>query len=543
MHHIGPYRLLGVLATCPVGTVWAASDSTGRRVTLAVLDAAVAGDPQWRAAFAATANALSQADDLPVVGANHVAATPWVACAAEAGQGAGNIFIAMGQRLVAAPPPDPGSADQPTVSLAGQLPPRPVGPDTGPEPPTVALGGSHASTAPPTGPVDARPAQLPGVADPVSAAPAPVSAAPAAGTPVAVWPPATPVSGGPMFSGPVSGGPVSGAPMSGGPVSGGPVSGGPVSGGPTPPAAEPPTVPVVGSFPAQAGPMGPFPPRPADLPPRQPGPAAHPGPSSAPPATSVPHLSPGQPQPSAVVPAYPPLRPLAPARPRRKRGALVTALVAVLALVLGAAGGAAGMWAWGGNVASPGPDASPSPSVDIALPDTAPRAPGLEPPTSGGWPSRYPDFGREDRTQRVTDLPGVGISFRMPETWRCESVKSASGFVHYSCGTPPGQEPEVGGDLIVRHCPGPCDEQRRIELRKSEEAFGLQWIRSGLFTTWAETDEIGAAQYGLVYMTFWRSVPEGPLDRQLVLRMTAPAEQADELRKLTNSIRDVTFIS
>ncbi|MFB6398623.1 hypothetical protein AAFH96_37020, partial [Polymorphospora sp. 2-325] len=224
MHHIGPYRLLGALATCPVGTVWAASDSAGRRVTLAVLDPAVAGDPRWRAAFAATANTLSQADDLPVVGANHVAATPWVACAAEAGQGAGNIFTALGQHLVAAPPPDPGPADQPTVSLAGQLPALPEPPDSGPEPPTVALAAPDATTTRPTGP-----------AAPVSGQPAQVSAPPA----------------------PVSGGPVSGGPALGGPVSGGPVAGGPVSGGPASPAAEPPSWPPAAAPPAQAAPSGP----------------------------------------------------------------------------------------------------------------------------------------------------------------------------------------------------------------------------------------------------------------------------------------------
>ncbi|MEV7225637.1 hypothetical protein AB0M79_01260 [Polymorphospora sp. NPDC051019] len=505
MHHIGPYRLLGALATCPVGTVWAASDSAGRRVTLAVLDPAVAGDPRWRAAFAATANTLSQADDLPVVGANHVAATPWVACAAEAGQGAGNIFTALGQHLVAAPPPDPGPADQPTVSLAGQLPALPEPPDSGPEPPTVALAAPDATTTRPTGP-----------AAPVSGQPAQVSAPPA----------------------PVSGGPVSGGPALGGPVSGGPVAGGPVSGGPASPAAEPPSWPPAAAPPARAAPSGPFPPRPAGPPPQPlagpfPAPAALPGPP--------PVAGPPPPAPAGYPAPYPPLFPPAPARPRRGRGILVTVLVAVLALALGAAGGAAAMSALGGD-AAPAPGASPTPSVDIALPGTAPAAPGIEPPVGGGWPADFPRFGPADRTQQVTDLPGLGFSFRMPDTWRCEPVASTSGFAHYSCGTPAGQGPKAGGDLIVRHCPAPCDEGRRTELRTAEEAFGLQWIRSGPFTTWAQTDRVDdAPQYGMVYLSYWRSVPEGVLDRQLVLRMTAPPERADELRKLTYSIRDVTF--
>jgi hypothetical protein len=78
-------------------------------------------------------------------------------------------------------------------------------------------------------------------------------------------------------------------------------------------------------------------------------------------------------------------------------------------------------------------------------------------------------------------------------------------------------------------------------MRELEEAWGLPWIRSGAFTTWAQGNGVENGRYGLVYLSYWRSTPEDAIDRQLVLRMTAPPGQEDVLRKVANSVREVTF--
>ena len=116
-----------------------------------------------------------------------------------------------------------------------------------------------------------------------------------------------------------------------------------------------------------------------------------------------------------------------------------------------------------------------------------------------------------------------------------------SGFVRYRCGVPEGDGVSIGGDLIVRTCERPCTDSRRTQMRQLEEAWGLRWIRSGRFTTWAESSSVDDGRYGLVYLSYWRSKPEDAIDRQLVLRMTAPPDQKDVLRKVANSVRDVTF--
>ncbi|MFJ6198333.1 hypothetical protein [Micromonospora sp. NPDC092111] len=251
---------------------------------------------------------------------------------------------------------------------------------------------------------------------------------------------------------------------------------------------------------------------------------------------TVAHRPPGPPS------SYPPGPPPA-AAPGRGRGLLRFALVALVALALGAVGGL---------LVADGPDtdrtttgtptATPSPSVDLGLPTAPPRQPGVEPPIGGGWPAAAPTFTATDRTRDVTGLAGFGFSFRVPADWSCTEAGRTSGSVRYRCGIPAADGLTVGGDLVVRQCPRLCTDERRAELRRQEEAWGLQWIRSGEFTTWAETARVdGTPRYGLVYLSYWRSVPEDAVDRQLVLRMTAPLERADEVRKVAASIRDATF--
>jgi hypothetical protein len=92
--------------------------------------------------------------------------------------------------------------------------------------------------------------------------------------------------------------------------------------------------------------------------------------------------------------------------------------------------------------------------------------------------------------------------------------------------------------VVVRECPQTCDEDRRVAMRKAEEAWGLQWKRGSRTAAFAETNEIdGQPLYGLVIVAYFRSAPDEAVNRQLVFRMTAPVKQADVLRKISRSMR------
>jgi hypothetical protein len=151
-----------------------------------------------------------------------------------------------------------------------------------------------------------------------------------------------------------------------------------------------------------------------------------------------------------------------------------------------------------------------------------------------------PGFDADEPVNPMTGLIGErsGQTFGVPEGWDCSSVSAQGTFVQYECG-PGGDATEVGGDLIIRSCPDPCDERRRDQMRAEIDAFGLQWVRDSGFRSWADDTEIaGEERYGLVIVGYYRTSPEGRLDRQLVLRMTAPIEQMDDIRKIANSVRD-----
>ncbi len=216
---------------------------------------------------------------------------------------------------------------------------------------------------------------------------------------------------------------------------------------------------------------------------------------------------------------------------------LVVATVVAL-LIGGAAGIVIGANVHHGTPAA-GPTPTPTPSLDLGLPTSPPVNPGVEPPISGGWPGNFARFRAADPTKTLASTStGLGFDFEVPQGWDCTKQGKGSGYLKYTCGV----GTTIGGDLIVRDCPSVCNADRRTAMRRVEEAWGLTWIRSGPFTTWAETTKVnGEARYGLVYIGYWRSVPEGPLDRQLVFRMTSAENQADELREVVNSIRDVTF--
>jgi hypothetical protein len=186
--------------------------------------------------------------------------------------------------------------------------------------------------------------------------------------------------------------------------------------------------------------------------------------------------------------------------------------------------------------------AAPLTPADLLLPEAAPTAPGAEPPVGGGWPSGWPTFTAAESTKPMNGLDGIGFDFRVPPAWNCTKAEQSAAAVHYRCGVGSGATLTSGGDLIVRTCEPVCDEHKRTALRQREEAWGVRWMRSGPFTTWAQATRIdGKPVYGLVYVAFWRSTPEGGIDRELVLRMTAPLATSDELKKVANSVRDRTF--
>jgi len=203
-------------------------------------------------------------------------------------------------------------------------------------------------------------------------------------------------------------------------------------------------------------------------------------------------------------------------------------------VVLLLAGGGVVVWKALGGTPRPGPSHSPQP---VALPTASPINPGREPPLPGNWPADWPKFTGADSVRRVA-LEGLGFEVTLPASWNCTRRGSADRFAAYDCGTPPGTTPEAGGELLVRACAQPCDDARQTAMRKAEEAWGQQWHRASRTAAYAEAAQVdGVARYGLVVVGYWHSVPSGPLDRQVVLRMTAPPDQAAVLRKVANSVR------
>jgi hypothetical protein len=220
--------------------------------------------------------------------------------------------------------------------------------------------------------------------------------------------------------------------------------------------------------------------------------------------------------------------------PRRSRTGLWIG-IAVAVLVLIAGGG--GVYAWSASGDNPNPPTQTNAATGAPLPTATPLSPGVEPPEDGNWNLKWPKFAGGDKVRRLS-LEGVGFDFTVPQDWDCQQAGSGEGFVEYNCGGTPGSGPEIGGELVVRECAQPCTEERRIAMRKAEEAWGLQWKRGSRTAAYAETNEIdGQPRYGLIVIAYWRSAPDQAIDRQLVLRMTAPVDRADVLRKISNSVR------
>jgi hypothetical protein len=216
---------------------------------------------------------------------------------------------------------------------------------------------------------------------------------------------------------------------------------------------------------------------------------------------------------------------------------VLASIAALLALAVGAAGGTL----FGTTLADDGPTTTTTPGTESPAPAPqlpTPSQPGVEPPSGASWPRQWPVFSSTEPSKEISTLEGIGFGFTVPQNWECRPVTNESGFAHYRCGAGSGQT-EIGGDVEVRDCPAPCDAQRWDTMRKAVDAWGLRWAKSGNFLYWTETTTInGTPRYGLVFVLFWRSSQEKAIDRELVFRMTAPTGQANDLRKVANSMRE-----
>jgi hypothetical protein len=224
--------------------------------------------------------------------------------------------------------------------------------------------------------------------------------------------------------------------------------------------------------------------------------------------------------------------------PTRRRASVWVGIIALIVLLPGVGSAIISTTMRPGAQPPPPVRRSSAPAVSKS-PTPPPIRPGLEPPTAGEWPATWAKFTTADRTTTQA-LEGLGFTFRTPDTWVCARAPREADVVRYRCGVPTGGRLVVGGDLLVRNCAAPCNEVQRAELRKVEDAFGLQWIRSGGFTHYADGDaEVdGTRSHALVVIAFWDSPPTNQLDRQVVFRMIAPSSRTDEIRKVANDIRD-----
>lgn len=235
-----------------------------------------------------------------------------------------------------------------------------------------------------------------------------------------------------------------------------------------------------------------------------------------------------------------PVRHIVPSEPRRSRTGLRMGLAVLVIAVLAGGGVFALTNLGGGNKGSAAtPPTRASPQQLAALPTAPPASPGVEPPKSGSWPAKWPRLTPGDSV-RTLNLDGLGFPVKVPPTWQCTLAGRAEGFVKYNCGTPPGETPQFGGELVVRDCAKPCAEERQTEMREAEEAWGAQWIRSGQFSTYAESilQVDGEQRHGLVVVAYWRGGTDGEIDHQLVFRMTAPVKEAQQLRRVATYLRD-----
>jgi hypothetical protein len=266
-------------------------------------------------------------------------------------------------------------------------------------------------------------------------------------------------------------------------------------------------------------------------------------------------------------PQIPPLgNPAAPRivpTPRRgHRGLIITLVALAVIVVLGGAGTAvalfgddltgqpsAGASSAPGGSSSPGTAGSRSSApgkngADVPklpnepTPRPRPAKPGLEPPTSARpWPANWAKFAAGESTRRVDDLGRLGLTVAVPETWTCALRSQYKDAITTTCSGTVGDK-TVGGDITVRVCSEPCDANRKITLRQVEEAWGLRWVRVDGNSMYVETNNVPdqPGRYGVTVVRYWHSKADGPLDRQVVVRLTAPANQQALPQKVVTSI-------
>ncbi|SCG68650.1 hypothetical protein [Micromonospora coxensis] len=432
MQQLDPYQFIRTLASSPAGAVWSGTDVHGLPVTVAQLDATVAGHPGWREAFTnAAATVRYERPDAGEVASDFTAPTPWVAYTGDNAAPPARIFQLLGVELTASPAPAEAAGPESAASAA--------------TPPAE------------TGPQQDSSAQLDGNASPTSGAPVPVS-----GVPVSTPPPSV-------------------------------------------------------SAPPYAVTM-PF----TEIPPLMAQPVQHTEDVDT--ATREPRIKPSPPR-------------------QRRTGLWVAVSTLVLALLVG------GGYLLAANVLRNDPGPRPTPTnaggTTSALPSAEattaqPASPGAEPPRAGAWPAAWPRFQENDGLQTLTGLEGIDFPIKVPQNWQCTPSALTQTSARYYCGLAVAGEPKIGGELIVRDCPLDCTQEQQAAMRKSEEAWNLQWVRSGRYSCYAESSSLeidGERRYGLVVVAYWRGGTDGKLNRQMVFRMTAPVDGANQLRRVANYLR------
>ncbi|BCJ35966.1 hypothetical protein Athai_34690 [Actinocatenispora thailandica] len=562
MQTIGPYALRDLLGAGPAGRVWRGVDQQGNQVTMAVLEGQAAVDPQSRWQFSATVEQVRQS--APVggpVAADLVGQQPWVAFPDDGGASAANVFAAMGAPCQ--PVSAPAAQHQPGQPVSGQpMPGRPVSaqPVSG-----QPVSGQSVPGQPMSGP--------PGPTPPVPGQPTPVSGMPASGAPIGSGlPPSTGADEEPataMIRPDANGSvPPQGAQQPPGPADQLGTGAGQFG-------ADEPAGFGTASAPNPFEPVDPFnaggqqaAPAPDPFAPQgqqqsgfagqQPEPfaAQQPEPFAQ---QATPFAAQQQPQQQDQFGAQPPQQyPPLSAEPEEKprRTGLLVGLVILIVVVLGGGIGAAVYFTRGSGTPqtkqsasakptggkSTAPQGQPTPRTQKSAPST-PQHPGKEPPKDASWPSSFAKFGSGDKTKPMSGLAGLGFDFVAPADWTCTKKDQSTSYVNYHCV---GSKSKASGDVIVRTCGEPCDAAKKIHMREQEEAFGLRWERDGGNSSWAQAENFTPPEtshrvgYGLVLVRYWHSKPGGPMDRQVVLRFTAPAAAKGDVQKVANSVRDAT---
>ncbi|MBG6137736.1 hypothetical protein IW245_003930 [Longispora fulva] len=226
-------------------------------------------------------------------------------------------------------------------------------------------------------------------------------------------------------------------------------------------------------------------------------------------------------------------------QPRKNSRTVLIACLSVLVLALLVGGGVIAYTTLKGKPTVTA-TATPSPAPTGWTSMVGGSAPGLEPPAAGGYPSAWSTFGATDRPVAVPSAVDLGFDFKVPAGWKCQlRTDQPADLVLYTCADRFQAEP-VEAEIEVQACPPGCTEQMRTDLRAKQPAWGLQWNLSGPNTVRVTSEKVpgpnGTTRYGIVLIRYWSSVPSGPVDRQVVVRLAGPISQANALQKVGHSV-------